>query len=291
MTLPITLMNFTLADATQVMTDLLYLDANSGGTFTGTAGVNVGGISSGTVFTAQNLQQMMTALLSPPYASPAFTATGISGVATSVEVGLSFGPSVNFTWSTSNSINVEANSINLTDITLSTTIATGLANTGSSAQTLAGAVTRTTAGNHQFGFQGENTNLVNFNSTLTINWLWTLYYGPSTNATLSAANILALASSTLASGYAGTFVETAAGFKYLCLADAAGGQINSVKDSSTGFNIPMATSADNAAYSNVDGGGFSYALVSVTNAHSVTTNVRVYRSTNSLGGAVTLLVT
>jgi len=71
----------------------------------------------------------------------------------------------------------------------------------------------------------------------------------------------------------------------------AGGQLNFVKDQLTGFNVPMATVSDHAAYSNVDGGGFSYALVSFTNAYSVVTNYRVYRTKNSLGGAVTLVVT
>jgi hypothetical protein len=53
----------------------------------------------------------------------------------------------------------------------------------------------------------------------------------------------------------------------------------------------MATVADDPAYSNVDGGGTSYALVSVTNVNGVTTNYRVYRTANSLGGAITLIVT
>ena len=284
MTLPITLMNFTLADATQVMTDLNYLDMNGGGSYTGTATISVGGISAGTVFTAQALQAMFTALLSP-YAAPGFTSFNISGVSAAVEVGLSFGPSVTFNWSTSNSANVAANTINLTDVTLSTTIATGLANTGSSAQVLAGAVTRATAGTHVFGIAGTNSIAGTFSGTLTIGWFWTLYYGPSTNATLTGAQIFALASSNLASGYAGTYVETAAGYKYICLADAIGGQINSVKDQSTGFNVPMATGT------NTDGGGFGYNLVSVTNAQGIAGNVRTYRTLNNLGGAVTLVVT
>lgn len=290
MTLPVTLMNYTLADATQVMEDLLYLDGNAGGSYTGTATISVGGISSGTSFTAASLQTMMAALLSP-YAAPAFTAFGISGVSNPMEVGSSFGPSVTFTWSTSNSSNVTANSINLYDTTLSTTIATGLANTGSSAQTLPGAITRTSAGTHVFGIQGTNTNSATFSGSLTFNWLWSLYYGASSNVTLTGTQIVALASSTLATGYVGTFVESGSGYKYLCLADAVGSQINSVKDQSTGFNVPMATISDNAAYSNVDGGGFSYALVSTTNAQGVTGNVRVYRSKNLLGGALTMVVT
>ena len=287
MTLPVTLMNFTLADATHVMADLNYLDQNGGGTYTGTATLSVGGISAGTVFTAASMQAMWAALLSP-YAAPGFTSYGISGVSNSLEVGASFGPSVTFTWSTSNSGNVTANSIGLSDVTLSTTIATGLANTGSYAATLGAAVTRTTAGNHVFGISGTNSNSGTFSGSGTFNWYWTLYYGGSANATLTAAQLLALGSSNLATGYAGTYAVSSAGYKYLCLADAAGSQINSIKDQSTGFSVPMATASP---YTNVDGGGFNYALVSVTNAHGVTANVRVYRTLNSLGGALTVVVT
>lgn len=263
----------------------------TGSVYTGTAAVSVGGITLGTAFSAQNLQQMFTALLAPPYAAPAFTSFAITGVATSIEVGTSFGPGVTFTWSTSNPANILPNTIGITDTTLSTTIATAQPNSGSYVATLAGAITNTSAATHSFGISAQNNIPATFTGALTIAWQWTLYYGANANPTLANTDILALASTVLAAGYAGTYVESGAGFKYLCLADAAGGQINSVKDQSTGFNVPMATSSDNAAYSNVDGGGFSYALVSVTNAQSVTTNVRVYRSTNSLGGAVTLLVT
>lgn len=275
------------------VTGLVTALGGGGGTYTNAnpSTITVGGLSAGTTFAAQTLTQLFDAMLYP-YQSPAFTAYSISGVSSLMEVGSSFGPGpLTFNWSTSNSGNVAVNSITLSDTTLSTTIASGLANSGSSSQTLGAAVTRTSAGNHVFGISGTNTHAAGFSGSLTLSWQWLMYYGPSTNVTLTAAQILALASSALATSYVGTFVETAAGFKYICLADAAGSQINSVKDQSTGFNVPMATSTDNAAYSNTDGGGFSYALVSVANAHSVTTNVRVYRSKNNLGGAVTLLVT
>ena len=51
----------------------------------------------------------------------------------------------------------------------------------------------------------------------------------------------------------------------------------------------MADSSDNAAFSNVQN-GWSYALVSVTNANGATTNYRVYRTKNILGGSINIQV-
>jgi len=286
MAFPYQLINFTLADATQVMANFNYLLTN-GATFINPSAVptTVGGISAGSTFsTAQTMQQMWNALLYP-YQAPGFTSFGITGVAGSVEVGYSFGPSATFTWSTSNSGNVTANTIGLTDTTLSTTIATAQANSGSYAAALAGAVTSTVAGSHTFGISGTNSQAGTFNGSFTVSWFWRLYYGVQAASSLTAAQILALAANQLASSYGGTYSMGASGYKYLCLADAAGGQLNTVKDQSTGFNVPMNTGTF------TDGGGFGYEKVSVTNAQSVTTLVRVYRTLNNLGGAVTLVVT
>ena len=60
-------------------------------------------------------------------------------------------------------------------------------------------------------------------------------------------------------------------------------------DGNTGFPIGMATSADNAAYSNT-ANGWSYALVSVTNTNSITTNYRVYRTQFSFSGTLLMRV-
>lgn len=274
------------------------LNAAGGGggssTFTNPAAtpVTVGGIPAGSTFpVAQTMQQMWDALLYP-YQSPAFTSFAISGQATSKEVGATIPASVTFTWSTSNSANVQANSIALVDVTGGNIpLGSGLANDGSQAVVMGGPITLGAAGVYQFSIAGVNSELAAFASTLTFTWRWRLFYGVSANPTLTGPQIGALAGSDLAASYVGTFACAAGGYKYVCLADAVGGQINTVKDQLTNFDIPMATVADNAAYSNVDGGGYSYALVSYTNVNGVTTNYRVYRTANSLGGAVTLLVT
>ena len=253
--------------------------------------VTVGGITSGTTFaSAQTMQQMWDALLYP-YQYPSFTSFAITGQGTSQEVGYTIPASVTFTWSTSNSGNVAANSISITDVTQSLTLASGIANSGSDAIVMSGPIQKTTATNHQFNIAGTNTQAGGFSRGLTFNWYWRLHYGPNTNQTLTGTDIASLASSNLATGYAGTYAYGTGGYKYISFADAAGGQISSARDISTGFSVPFAASSDNAAYSNVDGGGFSYALVSHTNANSITTNYRVYRTKFVLGGAISIAYT
>lgn len=252
---------------------------------------SVGGIPAGSTFPTPQTMQTMWNLLLYPYQAPAFTSFGISGQNPPFEVGHTVPASITFLWSTSNSANVQPNSISLLDITGSTTLATGLANTGSDPIVLGSSIRLVASGSYQFRITGTNSIPASFQSNLTLTWQWRLFYGTNAAVTLTGTQIGALSGSQLATGYAGTYVTPAGGYKYICQADAAGGQLNSVKDQSTGFNVPMAIAADNAAYSNVDGGGFSYALVPYTNVEGVTTNYRVYRTTNSLGGAVTLVVT
>jgi hypothetical protein len=254
--------------------------------------VTVGGIPAGTTFPiAQTMQQMWDRALYP-YQAPSFTSFNISGESTSQEVGDGIPASVTFTWSTAQSANVQANSIDIIDVTGGNIVlAAGLANDGSEAVVQGAPVSRVTPGSYQYKIQALNTLLAPFSTTLTFTWFFRLFFGQQAAATLSGAQIVALASSQLASGYAGSYAMGAAGFKYICFANSVGGQINTVKDSSTLLNVPLASVADDPAYSNVDGGGFSFALVSVTNGFGVTTNYRVYRSKNALGSAITLLVT
>jgi hypothetical protein len=252
--------------------------------------VTIGGIPSGSTFNNQTMQQMWDALLYP-YQAPSFSSFSITGQGSPLEVGATIPASVTFTWGTTNSANVQANSIDILDVTGALTLATGLANDGSEAIVRPGATTLTAAGSYQFKIQGINSNLAAFSRTLTFEWRWREYWGASANVTLTEAQIEALASNALTTGVAGSYSMAAGGYKYICIANAVAGQINTVKDSVTLLNVPMATVADNAAYSNVDGGGFSYALVMVTNVNGVLEAYRVYRTQNALGSSITLLVT
>lgn len=264
-----------------------------GGTYTNASAVptTVGGIAAGTTFpTPQTMQEMWDALLYP-YQLPAFSSFTISGQSTSVEVGYTIPAAVTFLWGTTNSSNVNPNSIDIRDTTAAIDLVLGTANDGTQAVTMPGSIQKTSATSHGFSVAGVNTHSGAFSRTLTFTWFWRRHYGTNVAATLTGADIGALASSGLATGYAGAYTYAAGGYKYLCFSDAAGGGLVSVKDASTGFSMPMVTVAGDAAYSNVDSGGFYYALVSRTNAYGITVNYRVYRTLNVLGGAVTLNVT
>ncbi len=250
----------------------------------------VGGYEVGTTFVNVDYTAMWTGLLYP-YQHPSFSAFAITGQSSPIEVGYSIPAAVTFTWTTVNPTNVLPNTIDIDNISDALSLATGLADDGSEALVMPGPVQRTTAGTKTFRITGTNTKALNFTRDLTFNWRWRTFYGASVNATLTEAQIEGLASSLLASGISGSYAMAAGGYKYICTANSLSGQINTVKDSLTLLDVPMATVADNPAYSNVDGGGFSYALVSVTNGFGVVDNYRVYRTKNILGAAITLLVT
>ena len=254
--------------------------------------VTLGGIPAGSTFAADTMTQMWDALLYP-YQAPAFTSFSFSGQSSPVEVGYTIPAAVTFDWGTSNPSNVQANSISITDTTLSITLASGLANTGSYSLTMPNPIERTSAGTHSFGISGTNTHSNAFSRSLAFSWEWRSYWGNSSNATLTAGQIQGLTSSGLASAIAGTYATAATGFKFICVSDAIGGQINTIKDLSTGFAVQMATVADDPSFSNVDGGGYSYSLVSVTSLldPSIVQNFRCYRTHNSLGSALTMVVT
>lgn len=227
---------------------------------------------------------------SSSYSPPAFTAFSVSGVSSPIEVGGSIsGGSYTFEWSTSNSANVAANSISIVDTTASNTLASGLANTGSDAITLS-TITNNSAATQTWTINAKNTQAAAFSDTYSVAWEWRVYAGTSSNVTLTANQIKALTDADgLQSGFAGTYAyANTNGYKYFCYPDALGSANNFI-DAGTGLPVSMATSADNAAYDNT-ANGWSYALVSVTNANSVTTNYRVYRSQYSFSGSFTMEV-
>ena len=225
-------------------------------------------------------------------ANPAFTSFGITGQTTPIEVGATIAAgSKTFTWSTSNSSSVAANSISIVDTTASNTLASGLANSGSDAITIS-SITNTSPASQVWTINGTSTSSLAFSDTYEVDWEWRVYAGSSSNLTLTANQIKALSdSSALQSGFGGTYSITTASvfYRYFCYPDSLG-SVNAFVDANTGFLISMATSADNAAYSNT-ASGWSYAIVSVTNAQSVTTNYRVYRTQYSFSGTLLMRVT
>jgi hypothetical protein len=233
------------------------------------------------------MQQMWDRLLYP-YQSPAFSSFSISGQATSVEVGTTISGTKTFIWGTTNSANVSANTILIFDVTNNVTLASGSANDGTESIALPTAIQKTSQASHQWRVRGTNTLTINFSATFTVSWFWQRYYGPSTNTTLTEAQIEALSDSGLASGFNGTFSYAGGGYKFFCFPTSFGSPV-SFKDAATNLNVAMASIVDDAFFSNT-ANSLSYGLVSVTNVFSQTTNYRVYRSKNILGGAISIIV-
>lgn len=258
----------------------------SGNTYTNLTPTNstIGGISAGSTFSAQTMQQMWDALLYP-YQTPAFSSFSL-GISSPREIGLSFGVSQTFTWGTTNSSNVSANTITIAGYNLTTL--TNLANDGSEAVTFTGSVNRTASdgpGTRTWSIQGTNTQNNSFSSNLSIRWDWRMYVGTSVNTGLTENQIEALTDFTsVKNGFSGTYALSAGGYKFFCFANTYGSPSTWV-DTSNNLAVAMYT-----GYPNIDGAGNSYDIVSVTNANGETTNYRVYRTLNILGGSINIAV-
>ncbi len=224
------------------------------------------------------------------YTAPTFSAFGITGQTTPLEVGATIAAgSKTFTWSTTTPANITANSISITDTTASVVLASGLANDGTEAITIS-AITNSAPGSQVWTIAGVDTQSHTFTRAYTVLWEFRVYAGTSANVTLTANQIKALAQGNLQASFVGSYALAALNYKYICYPDVMG-DVTAFRDPSTGFLISMATASDNAAYSNVQSNGWAYDIVSVINANSITANYRVFRSQFTLGGSITFAVT
>jgi hypothetical protein len=239
---------------------------------------DVGGWEAGSTFAGVTMEAMLDGLLYP-YQYPAFSAFAMAGQSSPIEVGASLLVNPTFTWSTTNSGNVEPNTVDILDVTGSATLVSNTANDGSQAVTLA-AVTKLTATSHVFRVRADDTHvpLNTFTRDATYVWQWRSFYGESASAALNEAGVEGLRANALAAGFAGTyvFVEDELKYKYIAYA-AALGLATTFKDQATNLDIPMEAAE----------------TVSIANAYGepTRTNYNVHRTTNLIGGAVNIVVT
>ncbi len=238
----------------------------------------LGGIASGTTFSAQTMTQMWDALLYP-YQVPAFSAFAISGQSTSLEVGATVtGSSRTFTWTTTNSSNVNTNSIVIRDVTgnptPNTDLGTGLADDSSESLNIGSAISKTTNTTHVWQSRGVDSHSTTFTRNFTVSWFWRRYHGTSANTSLTEAQIEALTSSSLTNTIATTYSFSAGDYKYICY-PASLGTLTTFTDTSTSLSVPFET----------------VTTVSVTNTNGVTTTYNVHRSTNILGSSISIAAT
>lgn len=233
----------------------------------------VGGIEAGSTFNNVTMQYLWDTLLYP-FQVPTFSAFAINGQSTTIEVGDAVpSGSTLFTWTTTNSSNVSANTLSIEDVTNVVTLGTGLANDSSENLPLPSDVIKTTATSNVWRINGVDTESGTFNRTFTVNWRWRVHYGTSSATTVTASEITGLTSSSLSSGYAGTWSFGAGDYKYFTYPSLMG-TATTFKDSLTNLDVPMET-----VY-----------VVSVTNAYGITTNYNVHRTTNILGSSINIII-
>lgn len=255
-------------DLQQILADLTYTNATP-------MPEEVGGYPAGTTFNAQTIQQMFDGLLYP-YQHPAFTAFARTNLAATYEVGASIPiGSQTFTWTTSNPTNIVADTVEITQNFAPETVVYGPdENTGVEAITLIDTITSNSpASILLYTIEAENTQGNTISATISSSWRFRTFHGTSVSTSLNEAGIEGLLSNPLSANFTGTKSFAAGGYKYICY-PASFGTATTFTDAATNLTVPM-----EAPY-----------LVSVTNPFGVTTDYRVHRSTNILGGSINIIV-
>ena len=233
--------------------------------------VSIGGIPAGSTFDNMTMQEMWDALLYP-YQTPAFSSF-TSSMSTPIEVGSTIpAGSVTFLWNTTNSSNIAANSIKIDDITAGNTLASGLANTGTTAISIS-EITNVMATSHQWKITATNTKGVFLSRTLNVYWQWKIYYGESALTDLTETDVEALRVGTLAANVSGNYSFNAGEYKWICYPTSFGLK-TTFKDASTNFDVAVQPALTK----------------SITNSQGVATNYYCHRTVNKLGGSITIAI-
>lgn len=233
--------------------------------------IGVGGAPAGTTFDG-TVQDALDKILYP-YGVPKFNTFVIRGATAVIEVGVTFlGGTRTFDWTTQYPDNIAPNTIKIVDTTAGVTLAEGLANSGTTTAQLSD-VRRQVPGSYTWTISATTTQASPLSRAYSIEWRWKVYYGNSEKETLSGADVVALASSSLPSAVAGTYVTPASGYKWLCYPSTFP-TVKSFKDQATGLNIAINDPIE----------------VSVTSAQGITQTYKCHRTFNKLGGALTMVV-
>jgi hypothetical protein len=266
---------------------------NSGGTFnvsgfttgmtetynndTGTT-ERVGGILQGSTFTNQTMAQMWDALLYP-YQTPAFTSFARGNLLTEYDLGRPvLAGSQTFTWGTSNSGNIQANTIKIDQLYPTTVnLLTGGANDATETINLTGAIisTDTPTTISMYRITATNSKSITFTTTISRTWKYRWYYGKNINASLTNEQIIALANTNLITAAVNvslTFPSSVSPEYLYIIIPQDLGQPSDWRDSTTGCfgnNIP---------YSNIGS-------TTIINTYGISTIYNIYRSTNKITGS------
>ncbi|RKZ88577.1 MAG: hypothetical protein DRQ39_02215 [Gammaproteobacteria bacterium] len=227
---------------------------------------DLGGVEQGDTFNNQTFSQMFDKLLYP-YQYPSFTSFYISGQSSTVEVGdIVVGGFRPFIWATTNTANAPR-----VDVLYGLNVlATGLVNDGDQSVDIGSDVQLMGVGSATWTINSENTQGGSLSRDYRINWRYANHYGNSVSTVLDESAILGLSSSSLVSGYSGTYSFSAGGgYKYICY-PVSFGLYTKATDPDTGFAVAME---------------LPY-MVSITNAAGVTADYYVHRTTNIINASL-----
>lgn len=238
-------------------------------TYTNTTPVptTIGGVPSGATFASKTMKDMWDMLLYP-YQTPTFSAFG-SSMPTTLEIGDSIAAGAkSFSWSTTNSANLTANSIIIKQG--GTAIGSALANDGSENLSVT-AITSNTIANFTFSIEATNTKNATLSRTLTVSFKAPVWYGESALATLTGTDVVALRAKNLATSPNGNYAMQEGGYKWICYPKSLGLK-NNFKDVATNFDVAMNP----------------VETVSVTNSFGVTQDYYCHRTYNVLGSGINI---
>ena len=233
----------------------------------------VGGYEAGDTFNNATLQQLFTNLLYP-YQYPAFSAFSLAGQTTTIEVGDTIaGGTRTFAWGTTNSVNVETNSITIEDVTNGIVYGNNYENDGIQSIDIGNSIIKTSAQTNTWKISARNTKGQNVSKNYSVNWRWKTYYGTSDAESLTEIDIKSLVSSSLDANFAGNKSVAANGYKYFAYPTVFGLKTN-FQDLTSGFAVAMNPAT----------------VVSITNVFGISADYYVHRTTNPIVGSLTVVV-
>lgn len=254
------------------------------------ATVSVGGITVGTVLTGKTFEELFEELL-VPYQTPTFSSFTVQGQSQTVEVSTVLSGNRTFLWSTSNSTNVQSNSIKIVDVNTSSNLATGLANDGSEVVAIA-SKTFITPGTQSWRVEGTDTNGNPFvSSNFTVTAIYPYFYGKTNSASRPTANnALVTGGTKVIASSTGTitinFNSTDDDYIWFAIPSTSSNKtvwyVNALNQGSIGGSVSpggnLFPDPTTVAVSTVNWGGVNYKVYVSNYKTSVTTNMELRNS-------------
>lgn len=193
-------------------------------------------------------------LLATEYLLPTFSSFSVN-ISSLLEVGTALSGNKTFSWATTNSSNVAANSLLIRDVTSSTVLGSGLANDGSGILDI-GTITNTTPITRNWRIEGTNTNSGSFQSNnYTVNSIYPVFYGVSNSAPTANQSLIDSGTKTVVNSTGTINITFGASGQYLWFAHPASSTtktkwyVNALDNGNIGtisdlFNTPSTVSTD-----------------------------------------------